>query len=260
MFEGFHERRSTGHGRRLATFTGASVALYGAGAVALAVTLSEPRLPPPPREIEVSLKAPPPPRPPAPPPLAPPPVTPPPATTKPLPKPTTPRPPPKPVALVTPTVVPDAKPPEAEPVAEPAPSTESAANTGDFGAPVANAEPAAAAPPPPPPPPPAPKRSTPINLPEDAEPAEPADDNAPPEYPESARAKGLDARVVLKIVVTESGTVGAIQVLKPTEPGFEDFVAAATNAVRTWRYTPARVEGQVQASFKIVTIPFRIRR
>lgn len=95
----------------------------------------------------------------------------------------------------------------------------------------------------------------PINLPEEAEPPEPDDGNAVPEYPESERTVGHEAVVILKIVIEASGTVGRIVVMKGDEP----FLAAAMRAVKSWRYEPARLEGQSIATFKIVKIPFRLR-
>ncbi len=95
----------------------------------------------------------------------------------------------------------------------------------------------------------------PVTLPEEAEPPEPADDNVMPEYPEVARASGAEAVVVLKIVIEKNGTVGKIAVMKGEDP----FVAAAIAAVRTWKYTPATLDGAAISIFKVVKIPFRIR-
>lgn len=97
--------------------------------------------------------------------------------------------------------------------------------------------------------------SGPVNLPEEAEPPEPAEDNATPEYPEAARATGVESVVVLKVVIEKNGTVGRIQVLKGEEP----FVAAALAAVKTWKYTPATLDGSPIATFKIIKVPFRLR-
>jgi protein TonB len=97
--------------------------------------------------------------------------------------------------------------------------------------------------------------SGPVNLPEDAEPPEPSEDNAPPEYPEAARSTGQEARVVLKVVVERDGHVGRIQVLKGEEP----FVSAALAAVRRWTYEPARLDGEAIAVFKIVDLKFKLR-
>ena len=97
--------------------------------------------------------------------------------------------------------------------------------------------------------------SGPINLPEDAEPPEPSEDNAAPEYPESARLTGQEARVVLKVVVELDGRVGRVQVLKGEEP----FVSAALAVVRTWTYSPATLEGAPISVFKIVNVTFSLR-
>jgi protein TonB len=97
--------------------------------------------------------------------------------------------------------------------------------------------------------------SGPVNLPEDAEPPEPNENNAQPEYPESARTTGQEAKVVLKIVVELDGHVGRIQVLKGEEP----FVSAALAVVKTWTYEPATLDGAPLAVFKIVNITFSLR-
>ncbi|MFT3712732.1 MAG: TonB family protein [Archangium sp.] len=99
------------------------------------------------------------------------------------------------------------------------------------------------------------KPSGPVNLPEDAEPPVPNEENAQPEYPESARTTGQEAKVVLKIVVEADGRVGRIQVLKGEEP----FVSAALSVVRTWTYEPATLEGAPITVFKIVNITFSLR-
>ena len=97
--------------------------------------------------------------------------------------------------------------------------------------------------------------SGPVNLPEDAEPPEPSEGNAQPEYPESARTTGQEAKVVLKIVVELDGHVGRVQVLKGEEP----FVSAALAVVKSWKYEPATLEGAPLAVFKIVNITFSLR-
>ena len=97
--------------------------------------------------------------------------------------------------------------------------------------------------------------SGPVNLPEDADPPEPSENNAQPEYPESARTTGQEAKVVLKVVIELDGRVGRVQVLKGEEP----FVSAALAVVKTWKYEPATLEGVPLAVFKIVNITFSLR-
>jgi protein TonB len=97
--------------------------------------------------------------------------------------------------------------------------------------------------------------SGPVQLPEEAEPPEELEGNVRPEFPESARANGVEGLVVLKIVVEKDGRVGKIAVMKGDEP----FVAAAISAVQTWKYTPASLDGEAIAVYRVVKIPFRIK-
>lgn len=96
--------------------------------------------------------------------------------------------------------------------------------------------------------------SGPVNLPEDATPAVESPDNRRPEYPEAARASGLEGKVILKIVILENGHVGEIKVLK----GDPQFVEAALAVVKGWRYQPAMLAGRPISVFRIVQIPFRL--
>ncbi len=95
----------------------------------------------------------------------------------------------------------------------------------------------------------------PVNIPEEADPPEPDENNAAPEYPEAARTTGQEARVVLKVVVEKTGAVGRIQVLKGDEP----FVAAAIAAVKGWRFTPAMLDAQPIAVFLTIPVKFSLR-
>jgi TonB family protein len=116
-------------------------------------------------------------------------------------------------------------------------------------------------PPPPPEPKPEPKpepavvKKGPIQLPEDADPPVADDDNPQPEYPEAARAAGTTGEVVLKIVIGESGRVERVQVLRG-DPLFAD---AAVAAVKRWRYTPAKVDGESVSCYRVLRIPFRLK-
>lgn len=156
---------------------------------------------------------------------------------------------PPPAKLVEPTLIPQEKPPEAEPAElEPVEAAEGSVSDGAEFAPAAEEatpEPAA----------PVRRVAAPIDLPEDAEPAIPVDGNTTPAFPEEARARGFEGVVILRLVVTLDGTVTSVRVLKGDEP----FASAALAAVKNWRYSPARVDGQPVASFKTVRIPFRIR-
>lgn len=61
-------------------------------------------------------------------------------------------------------------------------------------------------------------------------------DAPPPEYPEEARAKGMEGAVVLEAVISVEGKPVSVKVIGPSDPVFSD---AATKAVRQWRYRSA---------------------
>ncbi|MCI0570297.1 MAG: TonB family protein [Myxococcaceae bacterium] len=103
---------------------------------------------------------------------------------------------------------------------------------------------------------PAAARAGPISLPEGAIPPREEPGNAPPEFPDAARASGKEGMVVLKVVITVDGTVGDVKVMSGEEP----FVSAASSAVRTWRYRPAFVDGRAVTVYRVLKIPFRLRR
>lgn len=95
----------------------------------------------------------------------------------------------------------------------------------------------------------------PIALPEDADPPVPLADNPVPEYPSEARAAGKTGLVVLKVVIGTDGIVRHVELLRGEEP----FVSAAMQAVRRWKYRPARYKGQPIVVYRIVQIPFKLR-
>lgn len=251
MFDAFENTDRERSPRRTAAVTLLSLGVYvGLGALALSAGRSaiEDSL-----EIETELRfgLPPPPPPPPPPAsmaaVAPPPSTP----TGPPPRATR-RP------LVAPKSLPKAAPAEAEPTdahasaVEAPPPVEAAAPTGvppqpALSATAPPAEPARRV---------RPAAHAPMQITEGVTPPEPSPENAQPAFPEEARAAGKEGVVVLKFVVTESGAVSNIQVLKGEPP----FVDAALAAVRTWRFQrPAMLDGAPVPVFRVVPIRFKVR-
>jgi protein TonB len=118
------------------------------------------------------------------------------------------------------------------------------------------------APPPPPPPPPAPAVESerdggdrdPVFLPDDGVPPRALAGNAMPVYPEQARKQGIESVVVLRFIVTRDGWVTDIQVLDGAEP----FVSAAVSAIKTWRFSPARVDGRAEDAWHRIRVPFQL--
>lgn len=91
-------------------------------------------------------------------------------------------------------------------------------------------------------------------LPEGGVPPKPSKRNVQPEYPVAARRAGKTGRVVLKIVVTAEGKVTDIQVVEGEEP----FVTSAVNAVKRWKYEPARYDGKPITVYRIIHVGFKL--
>lgn len=72
-----------------------------------------------------------------------------------------------------------------------------------------------------------------------------------PEYPDFAREVRAEGRVILKVLVLEDGTVGAVQILESTHPLLTDNAVAA---VEKTVFSPATLKGvPVRAT---VVMPF----
>jgi periplasmic protein TonB len=157
-------------------------------------------------------------------------------------------------APATPTVLPDARPTEGDPqnMAASHEAYDELGEGGDDKKPL----PPPPLPLPPPPPPVEEKIPDPISEVDTAFiQAKALGANMPPAYPESARKKGAEAVVKLKVRISATGEVTDVTLLAGDEP----FAAAAIAAVKAWRYQPATDEGKPVASTRIVSIPFRLQ-
>lgn len=76
-----------------------------------------------------------------------------------------------------------------------------------------------------------------------------------PRYPELAKRNLIEGEVVLRIVVEADGSVGRVDVVTKAPGGLSE---AATDAVRRWRYQPARVNGRAVAVYKLVKVRFTL--
>jgi protein TonB len=74
-----------------------------------------------------------------------------------------------------------------------------------------------------------------------------------PRYPESARRQGVEGITTLRFIVLANGHVGQIAVARSA--GHVDLDRAAMDAVRTWRFEPARRGKEAVAVW--VTLPVR---
>jgi protein TonB len=78
--------------------------------------------------------------------------------------------------------------------------------------------------------------------------------SAPPIYPPAARAQGLQGVVVLDAHVDETGKVVATDVVAGPAP----LISAAQEAVRTWKYQPARLNGKPISINTRVSVRFNL--
>jgi protein TonB len=63
----------------------------------------------------------------------------------------------------------------------------------------------------------------------------------PPKYPAQLRADQISGVVSIVVVIDEKGAVMAAEVSKSSNPGFND---AALDAVRGWKFKPAKLGGK----------------
>ncbi|TDI37828.1 MAG: TonB family protein [Acidobacteria bacterium] len=64
--------------------------------------------------------------------------------------------------------------------------------------------------------------------------------DTPPLYTESAFKRGIEGRVILRIIIRKDGSIGAIRLHQRLENGLD---RAAITAVRKWKFKPASVDG-----------------
>ena len=77
-----------------------------------------------------------------------------------------------------------------------------------------------------------------------------------PTYTESARQRGITGEVVLEVVVQRDGSVRVGRVIQGLGTGLEE---RAIEAVRQWRFSPARRMGQPVDVIVEVVVEFRLR-
>jgi len=78
----------------------------------------------------------------------------------------------------------------------------------------------------------------------------------PPQYPHQAIRRGTEGFAELRFTVTDQGTVTDIQVADAQPAGV--FDAAATEAVRNWRFEPGARNGQPVAVWVQIRLDFKL--
>ncbi len=80
--------------------------------------------------------------------------------------------------------------------------------------------------------------------------------NPAPEYPGMSRRRGEQGRLTLKVVVNANGDAESVQLDKSS--GFELLDKAAINAVKNWKFIPAKSNHQPVAGTVIVPVRFSL--
>jgi protein TonB len=78
-----------------------------------------------------------------------------------------------------------------------------------------------------------------------------------PSYPTSARRAGIQGTTLLGVFVAPDGRVGEVVVKQSA--GHPDLDAAAADAVRRWRFEPARRGSEPVAIWVLLPVEFRLR-
>lgn len=80
--------------------------------------------------------------------------------------------------------------------------------------------------------------------------------NPPPQYPPAARRSGDEGTVLLKVLVTSDGTAARVELDRSSGSVLLD--GAALDAVRIWRFVPARRGAQNVEDWVRVPVVFRL--
>jgi periplasmic protein TonB len=76
-----------------------------------------------------------------------------------------------------------------------------------------------------------------------------------PTYPEAARKARMEGVVILEAIITASGSVEDVRVLKSVNPLLD---ASAVRAVQQWHYKPATLNGRAVRVYLTVTVTFNL--
>jgi TonB family protein len=80
--------------------------------------------------------------------------------------------------------------------------------------------------------------------------------NPAPYYPQAARKGGIQGKVFLNVLVKADGTPSTVEISRSS--GSKILDVAALDAVKQWRFIPAKRSGQVVAANVIVPVEFKI--
>jgi TonB family protein len=79
----------------------------------------------------------------------------------------------------------------------------------------------------------------------------------PPLYTKGAFDRGVEGRVVLKVIIRKDGSIGPVRVDQSLD---KELDAAAADAVRRWQFDPARVNGEPINVLTNIEVDFIIQK
>jgi TonB family protein len=79
-----------------------------------------------------------------------------------------------------------------------------------------------------------------------------------PAYPEEARQSKVEGKVILEAVIDQTGDVRKVRVMESEPADYEPFVQSAVEALRHWRYEPARLDGEPVDVYFTVRFEFKL--
>ena len=172
---------------------------------------------------------------------------------------------PTPKTIEQPVAKPIPVPPRPQPVAAPAPSPQPQPSPSKVSAPTEVAQAAPVAPVSAPPTPPAPPAPTPTPAPvvtapsrtDVSIPASYSASNQKPIYPNMSKRLGEQGTVVLRVLVKADGNAGEVEV--KSSSSYPRLDQAAIDAVKTWRFNPAKIDGKAIDEWYQVPIPFKLQ-
>lgn len=80
--------------------------------------------------------------------------------------------------------------------------------------------------------------------------------NPMPRYPRIARSRGYQGRTILEIFVLPDGTVDHVRIKQSS--GHDILDRAALEAVKRWRFRPAKRNGRPISATLVVPVTFRL--
>ena len=81
--------------------------------------------------------------------------------------------------------------------------------------------------------------------------------NQKPTYPNMSKRLGEQGTVVLRVLVKADGNAGEVEV--KSSSSYPRLDQAAIDAVKTWRFNPAKIDGKATDEWYQVPIPFKLQ-